>query len=193
MLVCHNLTTLLSLFLQIAVVMCGRYQERLWVCACADTCPVPGLQRAEICPTPSLALLMKPRCDYAVLLLYPQLSRPQLACTQLECHSAVVHSAAIQSLFVKRLHMVQAAMGPGGMQAGDPGLRQDLGLNGNDDLEGYLEHLQRGVNGEIELNEVEQAQLHRLRQAANNREEMAPGEREQWERLVQEHGDEGNA
>lgn len=82
-------------------------------------------------------------------------------------------------------------MGPGGVQAGDPGLRQDLGLNGNDDLEGYLEHLQRGVNGEIELNEVEQAQLQRLRQAANNREEMAPGEREQWERLVQEHGDEG--
>lgn len=82
-------------------------------------------------------------------------------------------------------------MGPGGGQAGDPGLRQNLNLNPDDDLEGFLEHLQQGVNGEVELNEVEQAQLQRLRQAANNREEMAPGERAQWERLVQEHGTEG--
>ena len=84
-------------------------------------------------------------------------------------------------------------MGPAGMQAGDPGLRQDLNLDPGDDLEEYLEHLQRGVNGEIDLNEVEQAQLQRLRQAANNREEMGPGERAEWNRLVQEHGDEGNA
>lgn len=79
-------------------------------------------------------------------------------------------------------------MGPGG-NAGVPPVRaEDLHAG---DLEAYLHHLQQGVNGDIQLNEAEQAQLQHLQQAANNTGQMNEREREQWERLVQEHGDEG--